>query len=230
MDFIRKRVPTAPRTGQRRDYFIGKGIRLSIDKITDFATILEDVFVDNDYTSGVIGDLSNFNVRKTLELAQRIITSPLCVWRIYLRRWHRAVRSPTAREVYKFVTSWRLRAVPPVRQSPNIPVVPGQRKVRQSPVLVLRILALLDGFRKGARNVEDRHLRVQSIVDYFSAIGHSEIGIENALIPMLQAGLVEAYDPQYRTYCRSQRLAITSSGMRHMHWPFTMRCFLNKWP
>jgi hypothetical protein len=64
-----------PRTGERRDYFIRRGLRLSIEKIARFATILEDVFVDDDYVSRVIGDLSNFNVRRTLELAQRVITS-----------------------------------------------------------------------------------------------------------------------------------------------------------
>jgi hypothetical protein len=99
------------------------------------------------------------------------------------------------------------------RQSDNhliYPVFQVSDKIRQSPLLVIRILALLDDTRKGARNVEDGHLSVQSIVDYFSAIGHSEIGIESALIPMLQAGLVEAYDPSVQDLLPSQRLATTS--------------------
>ena len=229
VDFIRKKVPTAPRTGQRRDYFIGKGIRLSIDKITDFATILEDVFVDNDYTSGVIGDLSNFNVRKTLELAQRIITSAT----LRVEDIFKAVASGQYAPLphAKFINSLLRGDYELYRQSDNhliYPLFQASDKVRQSPVLVLRILALLDDSRKGARNVEDRHLRVQSIVDYFSAIGHSEIGIENALIPMLQAGLVEAYDPSVQDLLPSQRLAITSSGMRHMRLALHDEVFLEQ--
>ena len=68
-------MPQSAGGSERRNYFVGRGLRLSIDKISDFASVLEDVFVSDDYTSRVIGELSNFNIRRTFELAQRVITS-----------------------------------------------------------------------------------------------------------------------------------------------------------
>ena len=44
---------------------------------------------------------------------------------------------------------------------------------------------------------------------------------------MLQAGLVEAYDPSVQDLCR-QRLAITSSGMRHMRLALHEEVFLEQ--
>jgi cold shock CspA family protein len=229
VDFIRRKVPTAPRTGERRDYFIGRGLRLSIEKIARFATILEDVFVDDDYVSRIIGDLSNFNVRRTLELAQRVITSATLRVEDIFKAGVAGQYIPLPHA--KFMNSLLRGDYQLYRQSDNhliYPVFQVSDKIRQSPLLVIRVLALLDDTRKGARNVEDGHLSVQSIVDYFSAIGHSEIGIESALIPMLQAGLVEAYDPSVQDLLPSQRLAITSSGMRHMRLALHEEVFLEQ--
>lgn len=229
VDFIRQRIPGAAHETQKRDYFIGKGIRLSIDKIVSFATILEDLFVENDYMSAVIGDVSNFNVRRTLELAQRIMTSAALRVEDIFKAVATGQRTPIPhakfmnallRGDYEFYRQSDLHLIYPMFQASD--------KIRQSPLIVIRILALLYDAKNCSRSVEDKHLKVQSIVDYFSAIGHSEVGIEVALIPMLQVGLVEAYDPSVPDISSSQRLAITPSGIRHINLALYEHVFLEQ--
>lgn len=217
IDFIRSRMVRLPTAAEKKTYFVGKGIQLSIDKISSFASVLEDVFVHDDYASRVIGELSNFNIRRTLELAQRVITSSVLKIDDIFKAF--AVGQVAALSHPKFVNALLKGDYELYRQSDNhlvYPVFQAGDKFRQSPLLIVRILALLDGAQRAARNVEDRHLSVQSIIDYFSALGHSETALEWTLIQMLQSGLAEAYDPSVEVLLPSQRLAITFSGHQHL--------------
>ena len=190
---------------------------------------MEDLFVENEYMSAVIGDVSNFNVRRTLELAQRIMTSAALRVEDIFKAVATGQRTPIPhakfmnallRGDYEFYRQSDLHLIYPIFQASD--------KIRQSPLIITRILALLYDAKNFSRNVEDKHLRVQSIVDYFSAIGHSEVGIEVALIPMLQVGLIEAYDPSVQDISSSQRLAITPSGIRHLNLALYENVFLEQ--
>ena len=57
-------------------YFSSKGIRISISNLNAFVQVLEEAFVGDEHLSGLIGRLSNFDIRRMLILAQRTICSP----------------------------------------------------------------------------------------------------------------------------------------------------------
>lgn len=56
-------------------YLAQKGIRISIEDLQGFTQALESIFVDHEFTSKTIGQLSNYNIRKTLLLSKRVLTS-----------------------------------------------------------------------------------------------------------------------------------------------------------
>ena len=62
---------------EKGDYFLSKGIRLSINDLNAFAACIDDVFVQTEYISRMVGWLSNHDIRRSLNISQRIIISPI---------------------------------------------------------------------------------------------------------------------------------------------------------
>ena len=75
IDFLKRNLSENVGEERRSSYFSSRGIKISIDDLSRFARVLEDVFVNQDYTSSLIGELTNYNIRRTLLLSKRVITS-----------------------------------------------------------------------------------------------------------------------------------------------------------
>src|ERR1700722_627247 len=61
---------------QREAFFLSKGIRIDVKNIKAFAICLEEIFVASDFLSRRIGAFVNHEIRRSLEICHRIITSP----------------------------------------------------------------------------------------------------------------------------------------------------------
>jgi cold shock CspA family protein len=90
----------------------------------------------------------------------------------------------------------------------------GAQKVH-SPLLILRILALLRSFSHKGKNVEEKHIQVSSILEYFESLGVDDVYIDFYLKEMIDSKLIEPYDLALTQLGSSQRLAITYKGMAH---------------
>ena len=86
----------------------------------------------------------------------------------------------------------------------------------QSPLLFVRVLSLLNASFSTNKGIDEQHLTVQSIQEYFDAIGCAEAAIDRCLIALMEAKLVEPYDMSNRTVAGNQRLAITACGRIHL--------------
>jgi cold shock CspA family protein/GTPase SAR1 family protein len=218
IDFLGEKLKINPQTGDKKEYFLSKGIRISIEHITGFAKVIEDIFVNHDYTSKTLGEMTNYNIRRTLLLSQRVITSSAfniddliksyisgeLVTTNYTKFIDALVRGNY--EIYKF------------GDTPEVcPIYQVDTKIVQSPLLQLRILALLKSAQQASRNVEEKHLTVQSIIDYFDAIGVSEASVDKALDMMIEAGLIEPYDLSAFDLSITQKLAISYKGTAHLN-------------
>lgn len=205
--------------GRRKkgDYFIGRGIKISIENLGGFAQVLENVFVDHDYTSRTIGELTNYNIRRTLLLSQRVITSSVIKIEDLIKSYING--ELVATNFTKFMEALMKGdyEVYKQRDNPEIyPIFQVDSDVRQSPLLMLRVLKLLDTVHLGSRSIEDKHIDVQSIIDYFDAIGCSESAVDKALISLLEAGLIEPYDVSNRNLSNDQKFAIAYRGKAHL--------------
>ena len=74
VDFLRLKIKGEPKAA--KSYFSKKGFQVEVNDLAILAEAVGKVFVDNDYVSGLIGRLGNFDIRRMLRLAERIFLSP----------------------------------------------------------------------------------------------------------------------------------------------------------
>jgi cold shock CspA family protein len=211
---------------QKGFFWSSTGVKIEIADIEGFANVLENIFVNDDYTSKTIGELTNYNIRRTLILAQRVITSPVLGVEYLIKSYitgdfvstdfgvfmNALIRGDY--EVYK--------ATDAVEIFPIFNVDPA---IRQSPLLNVRVLALLESVRINGKDIEGKHLKVQSIVDYFDVIGCSEISVDFCLTEMLFARLIEPFDASSHNISKTQKLAISFKGTVHLRLAVTNSVF-----
>lgn len=217
IEFLKERLPYDSTAERRKSYFTGRGINVSIRNLSGFAEILENVFVDHDYTSKTIGELTNYNIRRTLLLSKRVITSSVLSIEDLLKSFF--IGEFVAPNFAKFMNAL-------IKGDYNLykagdcyeifPIFQVDAKIKQSPLIALRVLALLESARCGARTVEDRHLTVKSIEQYFEATGCSESSVDKVISSLFDARLIEPFDPSVRDLSHEQRLAISYSGRAHL--------------
>ena len=218
IDFLNKKIfqEREDKTDKVK-YFSSKGIGISIESIQGFAKLLESVFVDHDYTSKTIGELTNYNIRRTLALSQRVITSSVIRIEDLVAAYVSGEMLTTNFSVFMEALMRGNYEVYKRGDNPEIfPVFQVDSEVKQSPLLQLRLLSLLSSKYYAGRSIEDRHLGVQSIIEYFDTLMCPEIAIEKALISLLEAGLIEPFDISDTALSNDQKLAISYRGIAHL--------------
>ena len=201
----------------KHEYFTAKGVTISIANIDGFAQVIESIFVDHDFTSKTLGELTNYNIRRTLALSQRIITSPVIKIEDLIKSYLSGQIVTTS--FSKFIDALMKGDYELYKLGDNheiFPVFQIDREIRQSPLLKLRILALLESIHKTGKSIEEKHLGIQSIISYFDSIGCSETSVERNLIPLLEAGLIESYDASNHELNAIQKIAISFRGSAHL--------------
>jgi hypothetical protein len=73
-DFLRLKLKAEPKAAKA--YFSNKGFQVEVNDLAVLAEAVGKVFVQNDYVSGLIGRLGNFDIRRMLKLAERVFLSP----------------------------------------------------------------------------------------------------------------------------------------------------------
>ena len=229
IDFLKLNLSGNISDEQRSSYFSSRGIKISIDDLNRFAQVLEDVFVNQDYTSSLIGELTNYNIRRTLLLSKRVITSSVFKIDDLIRSF--ITREAVATNSSKFMNALikgDYEAYKPGDGHEIFPIFQVDQEIRQSPLMALRILALLDSVYKAGRSVDERHIDVQSVFDYFDAVGCAEVAVDRGLLSLLESGLVEPFDTSVRDLSPGQRLAISFSGRAHLRLALNNNVFLEQ--
>jgi len=217
IDFLKNKILAVNSGDSKKSYFSSKGIKISIENIASFAEVLEKIFVDHEYTSKTIGELTNYNIRRTLLMSQRVITSS--VFKVDDLVTSYMTGEFVAPNFSKFMDALIKGDYEVYKEgdTPEIfPVFQTDSEIQQSPLLHIRILSLLDAARKSSSNIEERHLLASSITSYFDAIGATESSIDRALLKLLQNRLIEPYDTSERDLTPDQRLAISHKGTAHL--------------
>jgi hypothetical protein len=200
-----------------RRSFTNRGIKISLPNLEAFANVLENVFVDQEYTAQVLGELTNYNIRRTLALSRRVITSPVLRIEDLLKSYITGTDVvPNFKVFMNALLKGDWDAYKRGDQHEMYPIFDVDAELRQSPLLAIRILALLQSTTQASRTLDERHLSVQSILDYFDAIGGYEASLDKCLLRLLEGGLVEPYDSSVRDLAPNQKLAISACGTVHL--------------
>lgn len=215
IDFLNKKLISAD-AKEKRAYLTRNGIRIELKDITKFAQVLEDVFVENNFTAKTLGELTNYNIRSIMNLAKRIITSP--VMRIEDLITSYVTTEPIS--YTKFIDALIRGDYEAYRVSAGddfgvISTFKVSSDKVYSPLLMLRILALLKVAKLTGRDIEEKHLTVQSVVQYFEALGADVVDMQRCLAEMVSLRLAEPYDVSVSVLSDNQKLAITYKGLAH---------------
>lgn len=217
VDYLRSKVSTALTDKTKASYFTDHGIRISISNLEGFASVVESIFVEQDYAAKRIGELSNYNIRQTLRLAERVITSAtLAIDEIITSYVTGEIVTPSPARFMNALLKGDYDLFRSDDTHYVLPIFQVDSEIRQSPLLAVRILSFLQDVLNGSTQPDDRYVAVRSIHSFFELMRVPEPAVERSLTLLLQAGLLEPYDLSVRQFAQDQRLAITFAGSCHL--------------
>ncbi|UWR63276.1 cold shock domain-containing protein [Phaeobacter inhibens] len=218
IDFLREKIDEFPKSDLKSDYFTSKGIRVSIQNLNGFAGVLEQVFVGDEFSAKTLGELTNYNIRRTLLLARRVITSP--VFDVDHLVSSVISNAPISSDLNKLVLALLRGDYDFYKRGDRhetFPIFQVDRKFRQSPLLHLRILSFLETTAQNGRDIQERHATVQSLFDYFDALGVTEASLSASLDVLIYEKMIEPFDLADNDVSSDKSFAITHSGRAHIN-------------
>ena len=198
-------------------YDAGASLKLNVESLEAFASAIEDIFVHQDYIASRLGSLANYNIRKTLSLARRVITSAALNIEDLLIQYVAGRQEPLSTE--KFMQALLLGDYNFYKRGDThyvFPIFDVSAEVAQSPLIYVRILALLKAIHDARSSDDSRYISVASVSQYFDGMGYTETAVENSVFALLDASLVEPHDPSIGGLALTQRVALTYSGLAHL--------------
>ena len=178
-------------------YFSSKGIRISITNLSAFVNVLDDAFVRHEALSGLVGRLSNYDIRRMLLLAQQTITSASFqvedLVKAYVDRgmrafnFKRALRALILRDYDRYTDQTNDFVM-------NIFATDGQRPF--SPLLSMYVLEVLaNAKRQAGDDISRRYWTLSEVVNYFEPLGASPEDVIAVVREMLAFRLLEPFEP-----------------------------------
>ena len=214
--FIDKRVEL-DRVSPKDRYSISGNLHLSVRDLSAFTQTLQRVFLQTSEVSGWIGDLSNHDVRRTLMLARRFISSPHLrvddLVMAYLAG--SALELPSSRAV-KALVRYRYDIYPVGMNDFVQNIFALNLEMATTPLLGIRMLQLLSDVTPDERR--DALIDVDRIEAYFAGMGVENRAVRLWLNELLKTGLVLDYDPTTSSVESSRQVEISPAGRQHLYW------------
>lgn len=214
VEFIKEKAKEDSEVG--REYFTRKGIRLSIPDIGAFALSVEDIFINEDYIGRVVGWLANYDIRRSLQVAQRVITSPI-IGIAELVKAYAVGQSyrPQRINIKKALLFGDYNHFYQQDSSFILNLFLVNHNTVTTPLLKLSIIRLLMDIYSDNSDSEKIYLTVENILNYFEPATVSRTLVKDHLKTLLDYRLVEPYDPTDTFVYESQKLKVTLCGRIH---------------
>ena len=214
IDFVKKKLEEEKDTKEK--YFLKKGIRLSVDNIKGFAACLEEAFIKTDFIGRIIGWLANHDIRRSLQITRRIVTSP----RIRIEDLVTAYIAGSGLQIKERYILGALIAgdYNHFIQEENsfiLNMFSINPEFYTSPLIKLSIIVLLHNKDISSSGRELSYMTIEDIMNYCEPIGFSRSAARYYLQIMLQYRLIEPYDPTEENIFEDLRVRITTAGKIH---------------
>ncbi|MBX9802132.1 MAG: hypothetical protein K2Y04_05120, partial [Caulobacteraceae bacterium] len=229
IEYINIRLKDDPKLSKH--YFSSKGFRVQLESIDKFAKAVDRLFVQNDFVSGMIGQLANFDIRRMLKIAERVFLSPEIQIDEVLRssfgvapgraEFHRIHRGILKGEYDRYVERENEFVLNLFWTDVNGPA---------SPLLSLYLLVALKMRNASSRpeDVDSRMLSVSDLYAIFDVTGTQPDQTHTVLQRLLDRGLIEPLNPTASKISTNQRLSITEAGLAHIDLAFTSSVYLEQ--
>lgn len=218
----RKNKAVSGTTTAGQNYFLRNGIRVSIDNIEGFSLLLEDIFINQEFITRFIGKLSNFQIRKSLELLANIITSPHIPVDELIGAYIKTHTTNQEHQPIKQHTVW----LAAIKESYNYydynnkfirNIFSFEPSIITSPLLKLRVLKYLQERASHTGTSEERgYIAVESAEAFFKPLGIRSSIFYSIINELFNQGFIERYDPSQPKNIPIRKIAITDSGLQHL--------------
>lgn len=214
IEYIKFKAQEEPE--KSREYFTKKGIRLSISDVTAFALSVEDVFINEDYIGRMVGMLANFDIRRGLQIAQRIIISPSLDISELVKAYAIGNRfRPKRISIKKALLQGDYNHFFQQDSSFILNLFEVSPDAVTTPLIRLSILRFLMDANADREESEKIYRSVEDIFNYFESMSVSHLVIRQHLKALLDYRLVEPYDPTEHCIHEQLRIKVTPCGKIH---------------
>ncbi|MHB8369068.1 MAG: AAA family ATPase [Leptospirales bacterium] len=229
INFIRKKLTEGDQI-TRGEYFVGKGIRLSIGNIEAFAACIEEIFITNQGLTRIIGSFSNFDIRRCFQLTQNIVTSPHVkiddLARIYLTS---GVITINHRLIYMAILCNESNHFSQNSSNFVMNIFEVQGDDLTSPLIKLRILKFfMDIESQSGQDIQKSHAPVEDVINYFNSMGISQTTVKAHIQRLASSQLLATYDAAEQEIKEDSLLRITPSGKIHYEWAMGNQAYLTE--
>jgi hypothetical protein len=217
VEFLKLKVKAEPAAA--KSYFSKKGFQVEVNDLAVLADAVGKVFVENDYVSGMIGRLGNFDIRRMLRLAERIFLSPeLKIDDIIRSRFGGATVTADKFRTQRALIKGEYDRFSEGENEFISNVFQTNANRPESPLLAYYLLWLLRQKLNSVRDdsVESRHWGVAELYQLFEGCGVAEELVLYSLNRMYDRRLIEALDPNIKQISMGDRVAIKESGLAHI--------------
>lgn len=199
------------------DYFVKKGVSLSVRDLNGFARTLQRIFIDTPNTSSMIGDLANYDVRRTLDLVRKTVSSPHLPVGELISAYVTGQSTSIKRYLMERAVIRQQYESYPTGQNDfvqNLYALDGS--LPTSPLLGVRLLQLLRDVP--VREHEGSTVDLDQVRAYFLGLGVVSRPVDLWVDVMLKTGLVLNYDPTIQDVDEARVIEISPAGRRHLAW------------
>lgn len=212
-------------------YFSRRGFRVQINDIRVMADTVEKVFVDNDYVTGLIGRLGNFDIRRMLKLAERIFVSPeLKVDDIIRSSFGGPSVTADRLRTHRALIKGEYDRLSEAENDFITNVFVTEQTKPGSPLLAFYCLWALRQKLNASKAGEsdDRHWLSDDLCSYFDQCGVPGDVTLRTVRRLYKRGLIETLDPNAEDVELSDRVAIKESGIAHLELILTSSVYLEQ--
>lgn len=203
---------------EKGDYFTSKGIRLKISDLAAFVASLQKILLNDLRVATWLGNLSNFDVRRCLELTRDLISSPYIPIDDLLKSFLANSQAEIRPGRVKFAIIKGFYTHYPINQHKfvqNLFYYAGN--LDTSPIMSSRILQFLVDARNQKKK-DDAFVSIEQTMDYFNGLGvPRQITLEHVDL-LLNQGLIYNYDPTILEISEVKKIELSPSGKQHYYW------------
>jgi energy-coupling factor transporter ATP-binding protein EcfA2 len=225
--FVKEKLASEER--ESGSYFLSKGIKLDIRDLHAFASGLEEIFIERDYTARTISWLANFDIRRCLQITSRLFTSPWILidslFKTYVIGKRLAVEN---RSLYKAIVLGNYNHFNQEKSEFILNLLSVHSDDLHSPLLRLSVIRFLVEKEAMAETTEEAYVEMHEVERYLEAMAVPPNLSRREVKQLIDRRLVEPYDPTDSAVEEGQRIRVSASGKLHSELAMTNETYVTE--
>lgn len=228
VDFVRGKLELE--SGAALHYFSAKGFSIELSDLTKFAEAIEHLFVKIDFVSGLIGRLANFDIRRMLELAERVFLSPeIRIDEVLRQAYHVQSAYSDILRIHRAILKGEYDRYNENENSFVCNLFWTDPQNPSTPLISFYIISLLNNKRGNpGGDSEDKSWLVSELIEFLSVCGPEREAILDHLDRLYEWRLIEDMDPTTERISEASKIYLRDSGVAHIELALKSRVYIEQ--